>query len=63
MNVLPSVPAQVASVGEVADGVVVGSALVRYLEENASHSDLPALLEEKVCELSAPLRKAERQRA
>lgn len=59
-----SSPAQVASVGEVADGVVVGSALVRYLEENASHSGLPALLEEKVRELSAPLRrKAERQRA
>ncbi len=59
-----SSPAQVAAVGEVADGVVVGSALVRYLEENASHPDLPALLEDRVRELSAPLRrKAERQRA
>jgi tryptophan synthase alpha chain len=59
-----SSPDQVAAVGEVADGVVVGSALVRYLEENASHPDLPALLEERIRELSAPLRrKAERRRA
>lgn len=59
-----SSPAQVAAVGEVADGVVVGSALVHYLEENVSHPDLPALLEDKVRELSAPLRqKAERRRA
>ena len=59
-----STPAQVASVGEVADGVVVGSALVRFLEENAGHPDLPALLEDRVRELSAPLRrKAERRPA
>jgi tryptophan synthase alpha chain len=59
-----SSPAQVAAVGEVADAVVVGSALVRYLEENVSHPDLPALLEQRVRELSAPLRqKAERRRA
>lgn len=59
-----SSPDQVAAVGEVADGVVVGSALVRYLEENASHPDLPALLEDRIRELSAPLRsKAERRRA
>ena len=31
-----STPAQVAAVGEVADGVVVGSALVRLVEENAA---------------------------
>jgi len=59
-----STPAQVATVGEAADGVVVGSALVRYLEENAGHPDLPALLEDRVRELAAPLRKkAERRRA
>lgn len=59
-----SSPLQVAAVGEMADGVVVGSALVRYLEENAGHPDLPALLEARVRELSAPLRrKAERRRA
>lgn len=59
-----SSPAQVAQVGEVADGVVVGSALVRLIEENLEHPDLPALLEERVRELSAPLRrKAERRRA
>jgi tryptophan synthase alpha chain len=59
-----SSPAQVAAVGEVADGVVVGSALVRLIEENGSDPDLPALLEERVRELSAPLlRRAERRRA
>lgn len=59
-----STPAHVAAVAEVADGVVVGSALVRFLEENASHPDLAGLLEAKVRELSAPLRtKAERRRA
>ena len=59
-----STPAQVAAVGEVADGVVVGSALVRLIEEHGSDPDLPALLEERVRELAAPLhRKAERRRA
>lgn len=59
-----SSPAQVAAVAEVADGVVVGSALVRFLEENASHPDLPTLLENRVRELTAPLRrKAERRGA
>jgi len=59
-----SSPAQVAAVGEVADGVVVGSALVRLVEEKAGDSSLPALLEQRVRELSEPLRrKAERRRA
>jgi tryptophan synthase alpha chain len=62
-----SSPAQVAAVGEAADGVVVGSALVRLIEESAGDPDLPALLEEKVRELCAPLRrkgeKNERRRA
>ena len=50
--------------GRVADGVVVGSALVRLIEEKAGDQDLPRLLEERVRELSAPLRrKSERRRA
>lgn len=59
-----STPQQVAEVGEIADGVVVGSALVRLLEENAGASGLPLLLEDRVRDLSAPLRqRAERRRA
>jgi tryptophan synthase alpha subunit len=49
-------------VGEIADGVVVGSALVRLIEENAGASGLPLMLEDRVRDLSAPLR-AERRRA
>lgn len=56
--------AQVASVGEIADGVVVGSALVRLIEENLGKPGLPALLENKAHELSSPLRRGtERKRA
>jgi tryptophan synthase alpha chain len=59
-----SSPAHVEAVGEVADGVVVGSALVRLIEEKAGDPGLPALLEAKARELSQPLRrKAERRRA
>lgn len=59
-----STPQQVAAVGEIADGVVVGSVLVRLIEENAHSSDLASLLEERIRELSAPLRRrAERRRA
>ena len=60
-----STPAQVAAVGEVADGVVVGSALVRLVEENlaAGRGNLATLLENRVHELSAPLHRAERKRA
>lgn len=59
-----STPAQVASVGEIADGVVVGSGLVRLIEESAGDPDLPQLLEQRVRDLSAPLRRAaERRRA
>lgn len=52
-----STPEQVREVGEIADGVVVGSALVRLVEEHAGKPDLPALLEARVRELSAPLRR------
>jgi tryptophan synthase alpha chain len=59
-----STPEQVAAVGEIADGVVVGSALVRLIEEKGGDPELPALLEDRVRELSAPLRhRAERRRA
>ena len=59
-----SCPAQVAAVGEVADGVVVGSALVRLVEEVGSSPRLAAAIEERVRELSAPLRRRrERRRA
>jgi tryptophan synthase alpha chain len=49
--------AQVAAVGKVADGVVVGSALVRLVEENLSNPDLAAVLEARVRELSSALRR------
>ena len=59
-----STPEQVAAVGDVADGVVVGSALVRMIEEHGGDPSPPALLEGRVRELSAPLRqRAERRRA
>jgi tryptophan synthase alpha chain len=56
-----STPAQVAAVGRVADGVVVGSALVRVIErvveENASRRDLPELVRVRAAELAAALRR------
>lgn len=59
-----STPEQIAAVGEIADGVVVGSAFVRLIEENAGASGLPMMLEDRVRDLSAPLRqRAERRRA
>ena len=59
-----STPQQVAAVGDLADGVVVGSSLVRLIEESAGDPGLPRLLEERVRELAAPLRqRAERRRA
>jgi tryptophan synthase alpha chain len=50
-----SSPDQVAAVSEVADGVVVGSALVRLVEQMGEDPDLPAMLELRVRELAAPL--------
>ncbi len=49
---------QVAAVSEVADGVVVGSALVRLVEQMGEDPDLPAMLERRVRELAAPLHAA-----
>ena len=52
-----SSPEQVAAVGAVADGVVVGSALVRLVEEHPRHLQLAAIIEGRVRELAAPLRR------
>ena len=51
-----STPEQVGEVAAVAHGVVVGSALVRLVEENAAEPDLAARLERRAGELTAPLR-------
>lgn len=62
-----STPGQVATVGEFADGVVVGSALVRLVEELGGDPDVTDLVnavEQRVRDLTAPLRRqAERRRA
>jgi tryptophan synthase alpha chain len=59
-----SSPAQVAALGEVADGVVVGSALVRLIEEDLGNPQMATLLENRVRELCSPLhRRSERKRA
>ncbi len=46
---------QIRSVGEIADGVVVGSAFVRVIEQNATRPDLPARLEALARELASGL--------
>lgn len=51
-----STPEQVEEVAQVAHGVVVGSSLVRLVEENAAEADLAARLEHRVAELTVPLR-------
>ena len=51
-----STPEQVSRVGRLADGVVVGSALVRLIEEHAEDPELPARLERRVSELVGGLR-------
>ena len=52
-----STAAQVREVAKLSDGVVVGSALVRLVEEHGGDGDLPALLEERVRELAAATRR------
>ncbi len=47
---------QAAEVAKVADGVVVGSALVRTVEENWDDPQLVERIEQQVRELAAPLR-------
>ena len=51
-----STPEQVKAVGEWADGVVVGSAIVRLLEEHAESSDLFETLGAYIRSLKAPLK-------
>ncbi len=51
-----STPEQVAAVGKVADGVVVGSALVQLVERHAGERELPARLAAETARLAAPLR-------
>lgn len=46
---------QVRAVGELADGVVVGSAFVRIIEQNAANPELPARLEAVARELASGL--------
>jgi tryptophan synthase alpha chain len=55
-----STPEQVAAVGKVADGVVVGSHLVSVVEEMGEDPALPAVLEDRVRQLAAPLHAAAR---
>jgi len=57
-----STPEQVAAVGEIADGVVVGSALVAEVERRAGDPDLPAAIATRVRELAAPLHERAEER-
>ncbi len=50
-------PDQVATVGGMADGVVVGSAIVRMIEDRATSPSLVADVGHFIAELKAPLRK------
>ncbi len=52
-----STPAQVAAVGGLADGAVVGSAIVRLVEERAGSPSLVDDVGAFIAELKAPLRK------
>ena len=56
-----SSPEQVQEVARYADGVVVGSALVRLVEEHGSEPNVADLLEHKVAELTEPLRRPRRR--
>lgn len=51
-----STPEQVAEVARIADGVVVGSAIVRQIEKCAADADVAAQLEAFTGRLTAPLR-------
>lgn len=48
-------PADAAAMGQIADGVVVGSALVQEIEQAPKGADLPALLGERAAGLAAAL--------
>jgi tryptophan synthase alpha chain len=51
-----STPEQAAAVGRIADGVAVGSAIVRTIEQHAGSSDLVPALGRFIASLKAPLR-------
>jgi tryptophan synthase alpha chain len=50
-----STAAHVSEVSRLADGVVVGTAIVRFIEANSAAPDLPAKLEAFTRQLTAPL--------
>jgi tryptophan synthase alpha chain len=52
-----STPEQVAEVARLADGVVVGSAIVKFIEANGASTELPARLEAFTRKLTTPLHK------
>lgn len=52
-----SSPAQVAAVARIAEGVVIGSAFERLIEENIGRSDLPELMAGRVAELKRATRR------
>jgi hypothetical protein len=51
-----STPEQVAAVARLADGVIVGSAIVRQIEEHAGTAALPDKVGELIAALKEPLR-------
>ena len=51
-----STPDQVRQVAAIAEGVVVGSAIVRFIEKHSSSASLPVEVEHYVRGLTAPLR-------
>ncbi len=51
-----STPEQVAAVARIADGVVIGSAFERLIEENLGRSNLPQMLAGRVAELKRATR-------
>jgi tryptophan synthase alpha chain len=52
-----STPVQVAAVARAADGVVIGSAFERLIEENIGRTDLPEILAARVAELKRATRR------
>jgi tryptophan synthase alpha chain len=56
-----STPAHVAAVGRAADGVIVGSAIVRLIEERAGRPTLVQDVGDFIAALKAPLRDARRE--
>ena len=51
-------PAQAAAVGQAADGVIVGSAIVQLVEKHAGSSDLVTKVGDFIAALKEPLRLA-----